>query len=149
MRSFLLASLVILIVAVGAGCGKGHGPTQLPEPRARAAAAAWPATRLTDRGNFIVTIQPEGGSLARGRHFSLEVALEPGTRAGTPVSVVVDADMPSHRHGMNTKPETIREGDHRYRANGMLFHMAGEWSISVEISVGTTQERAFFPVVIE
>jgi hypothetical protein len=57
--------------------------------------------------------------------------------------------MPSHGHGMNTKPETIHVDGQRYRANGMLFHMAGEWSIVVEISAGANTERAVFPVSIE
>jgi hypothetical protein len=139
------------MVAMDAGCGKGRDPAQLPGPGAPAAAvpAAWPATRQTDRGNFGVTIRPEGGSITRNRHFSLEVVLKPGSGAGAPDGVLVDADMPAHRHGMNTKPEIVHEGGQSYRVNGMLFHMAGEWSITVVISVGKTEERAAFPVLVE
>lgn len=97
----------------------------------------------------MVTIRPESGSIVRNEHFSVEVLLEPGAGAGKPVSVLVDADMPAHRHGMNTKPEIVHEGGNRYRAKGMLFHMAGEWLITVEVSAGTTQERVSFPVLIE
>ncbi|MGB8168608.1 MAG: FixH family protein, partial [Chthoniobacteraceae bacterium] len=114
-----------------------------------AAVEKWPATRKTDGGNFTVTIQPSGGGITRNRHFSLGVLVEPGAGAAAPASVSVDADMPSHGHGMNTKPETVHEESQRYRADGMLFHMAGEWSIMVEISAGAAQERAFFPVSIE
>lgn len=94
-------------------------------------------------------LRPEGGGIVRNGHFSLEVVLEPGPGAGVPDSVVVDADMPSHGHGMHTKPETVAEGGHRYRVKGMLFHMAGEWSISVTITAGRTVERAWFPVLVE
>lgn len=149
MHALLLVSLGLALVAAGAGCDKTTGPTHLPDPGAPAARANWPATRLTDRGNFKVTINPEGGSIVRGRHFALDVHLLPGRVTGSPVSVVVDADMPSHGHGMNTKPETLAEGGHRYRVHGMLFHMAGEWSISVDITAGTTRDRVLFPVRIE
>ena len=149
LRACLPAFLCILIAASGAGCKKASESAQLPPPSAPTAAAIWPAQRKTDGGNFTVTIQPEGGGITTNKHFSLNVVLEAGAGAAAPNSVAVDADMPSHGHGMNTKPETIHEGGARYRADGMLFHMAGEWSIMVEISAGTTKERAFFPVSIE
>jgi hypothetical protein len=148
-RAHLHAFLCILIAAGAAGCKKSSETHQPPPAGPRAAAASWPAKRKTDGGSYTVTIQPDGGSITENKHFSLIVLLEPAAQAGTPVSVSVDADMPSHGHGMNTKPETIDEGGGRYRANGMLFHMAGEWSIAVEVSTGATKETAFFPVSIE
>lgn len=149
IRAHLPISLCLLIAATSAGCKKAPETSQLPPSGAPAATATWPAKGKTDRGNFTVTIQPEGGGITRNQHFSLGVIVEPNAGAATPASVSVDADMPSHGHGMNTKAETIHESGQRYRANGMLFHMAGEWSIMVEISAGGMQERAFFPVSIE
>jgi YtkA-like len=149
IRACLPAFLCILIAAAGAGCEKASEPGRIPPPEAPAAAAAWPAKGKTDRGNFTVTIQPEGGGITRNKHFALEVLVEPAAGAGAPTGVVVDADMPSHGHGMNTKAETTHEEGPRYRARGMLFHMAGEWSIVVEVTAGAAQERAFFPVTIE
>ena len=149
IRACLPALLCILIAMAAPGCKKAPETVQPPPPGVPAVAAAWPAKRKTDRGNFTVTIQPEGGGITTNRHFSLDVLLEPGAGAGTPNSVLVDADMPSHGHGMNTKPETAPAGGNRYRASGMLFHMAGDWSIMVEISAGAAKERAFFPVSIE
>jgi hypothetical protein len=148
-RARLVCFLCIVITTVG-GCGKKSEPgLQVPPPAAPAAGVAWPAKRATDGGNFTVTIQPEAGGITRGSHFSLDVVVEPAAGAAVPDSVVVDADMPSHGHGMNTKPETAKVDGNRYRASGMLFHMAGDWSIMVEISAGATKERAFFPVSIE
>ena len=149
IRTYLPAVLCILIAAADSSCKKTSDTVKVSLPNDPAAVTIWPARRKTDRGNFTVTIQPGGGSITRSQHFSLEVILEPSAEAGSPNSVLVDADMPSHGHGMNTKPEMTHEGGNRYRASGMLFHMAGEWSITVEISVGRTQERAYFPVSIE
>jgi hypothetical protein len=148
VRPLLPAFLGLLMTSVS-GCQKAPEAARFSPPATPAATATWPAKRQTDRGNFTVTIRPEGGAITRNQHCSLEVLVEPGTGAGSPASVSVEADMPSHGHGMNTKPETTPEGGHRYRARGMLFHMAGEWSIMVEVSAGAASERAFFPVSIE
>ena len=107
---------------------------------------AWPATLQTDRGNFRVTIRPEPGRISRSEHFSLEVSLDPSTSDAT---LAVNADMPAHKHGMNTKPEISKIEPHRFRVEGMLFHMAGDWVIDVDITQGTKTERASFPVHIE
>lgn len=147
--SRLPALLCILIAAGAAGCKEAPEAIEAAPPGAPAAVTAWPAKRKTDRGNFTVTLQPEGGGIVTNRHFSLEVLVEPGAGAGAPASVWVDADMPDHGHGMNTKPETTHEGGQRYRTKGMLFHMMGEWSIVVEVSAGAAKERAFFPVLVE
>ncbi len=141
-----------LSVLVAAGCKEapeekhaGHSE-HAANP---AAAVKWPAKRKTDRGNFTVTVQPEGGAISKGKHFALDVALDPAPGAATVTAVAVDADMPAHRHGMNTKPEVTPAGERRYRAAGMLFHMQGEWEISVEVTAGGTVERASFPVSAE
>jgi hypothetical protein len=143
----LLAFLCILITVGTTGCKKAQ-ETAIP-PATPAAAPIWPATRKTDRGNFTVTIQPAGSGITLNKHFSLNAILTPETGASAPTSVSVNADMPSHGHGMNTAPETIHEEGQRYRADGMLFHMAGDWSIMVEITAGGKIERAFFPINVE
>jgi hypothetical protein len=144
-RLCLLAVLGLL----SAACRKTP-PTAASTPAASTPAPAiWPATRKTQNGNFTVTIRPKGGGIVRSEHFSLEVLVEPAPGVGAPVSVVVDADMPSHQHGMNTTPQTVHEDGKRYRTDGMLFHMAGEWSISVAVSAGKGEERAHFPVTLE
>ncbi len=138
-----------LPLLIAAGCKEGPAEKHEGHPEKPAAAVKWPAKRKTDRGNFTVTVQPEGGVIAKGRHFTLDVALEPGQGAAAVTAVAVDADMPAHRHGMNTKPQVTSAGEHRYRAAGMLFHMRGEWVISVEVTAGGAVERASFPVAAE
>lgn len=149
MNLVIRACLLICLSLTSVSCRKT--PTAIPSPTPAPAppTASWPATRQTEKGNFTVTIQPRGGRIVRGEHFTLEAVVEPAAGVGAPVSVVVDADMPSHGHGMNTTPETAKEGGSRYRADGMLFHMGGEWSISVAVSAGKGEERALFPVTIE
>lgn len=122
------------------GAGKAPGP--IPS-------STWPATQTTDGGNFEVTVQPEGGEIVRNQHFSLELKLlaKDGDLAG--VTVAVDADMPAHQHGMNTKPQVIALDGGAFRAEGMLFHMAGGWVIAVDVTRGDETERASYPVAVE
>ncbi len=56
----------------------------------------------------------------------------------------LDATMPTHGHGMNYKPElgnrvSTADGS-RYRAEGVLFHMPGEWQWSVKIQLAEQQQ---------
>jgi YtkA-like protein len=73
----------------------------------------------------------------RGReHFVLEFAVCPA-----PESVRVDAWMPEHRHGMNYRPTVARLGDGRYRAEGLMLHMAGRWELVFDVRSGDSVER--------
>ena len=44
----------------------------------------------------------------------------------------VDADMPAHRHGMNYRPTVTPVAPGRFRADGMVLHMQGDWRFTFE-----------------
>jgi len=71
-----------------------------------------------------------------GEHFALEFAVCPA-----PQAVRVDATMPEHRHGMNYRPTITAQGGGRYRAEGLMFHMAGRWELVFEVRTGGATER--------
>ncbi len=60
------------------------------------------------------------------------------TAAGNPVvgaTIEVNGGMPAHDHGLPTRPRVTEElGGGDYRLDGMRFHMAGEWEITLRIS---------------
>ena len=61
-----------------------------------------------------------------GKFFVVDVAA--CARSGPPPQrLQVDAQMPAHRHGMNYRPTVKALGPGRWRAEGLLFHMAGQW----------------------
>ena len=71
-----------------------------------------------------------------GEHFTLDIAVCPA-----PQGVRVDATMPEHRHGMNYRPTVTAQGGGRYRAEGLMFHMAGRWELVFEVRAGGATER--------
>jgi hypothetical protein len=66
-----------------------------------------------------------------GRHFEVELQLCPADARLTRV----DASMPAHRHGMNYRPSVVNLGEGRYRAEGLMFHMAGDWELRFDVEV--------------
>ena len=120
-----------------------------PDVDENAATTTWPATKTTEGGAFSVTLEPGKGDILWNEHFSLNLSIKPRKADGGPLTVIVDADMPAHRHGMNTKPELAPTGEHEFQVDGMLFHMKGAWVITVDVTGGGVTERATFPVFIK
>lgn len=83
-------------------------------------------------------------SIPLDRHFELEIVLcgsVPGSPPGTAASVKVDALMPAHRHGMNYRSTTAPAGPGRYLAQGLLFHMPGQWRLVFDVDQGGQRLR--------
>ena len=88
------------------------------------------ATALTPEGELAAAFVPDPAPWAVGRHFSLR-----GVVCGPARLLRVDADMPAHRHGMNYQPALQRQDDGRFTAQGLLFHMPGQWRVRLEVEV--------------
>jgi len=96
-----------------------------------------PAQKIQS-GRTLVLYRTHPAPLKVGQHFALEFAVCP-----TPESVRVDAGMPEHRHGMNYRPSVAATGEGRYRAEGLMLHMAGRWELVFEVrSAGKTERVA-------
>ena len=88
--------------------------------------------------SHVALLRTQPASLKVGEHFVLEFAVCP-----PPTAVRVDATMPEHRHGMNYRPTIAALGGGRYRAEGLMFHMAGRWELVFEVrSKGATERVA-------
>jgi hypothetical protein len=134
VRRALSAALVALLIAAAAveAC-------ELP-------AGFTPRGRLESAGVTVVfrTLPP---AIELGRHFAVE-ALVCGDGA-SPLLTRVDAQMPEHRHGMNYRPTLAGQGNGRYLAEGLLFHMPGRWELSFDVEAGERRTRLVTDGVME
>jgi hypothetical protein len=122
MRSPAVRSLLVLLLPLAAS---GARACDLP---------GGPAESLETPGH---TILYRAAPIQVGKHFALELAVCP-----PPDAVRVDASMPAHRHGMNYAPSIVPLGGGRYRAEGLMFHMPGDWQLLFELRAGGKTERA-------
>ncbi|MBL8346797.1 MAG: hypothetical protein JNN03_15265 [Rubrivivax sp.] len=84
-------------------------------------------------GPLQLSWRAEPEALAVGRPFALLLHLCPAAAR----VLRVDATMPEHRHGMNYRPSVKPLGDGRWRAEGLLWHMAGRWELAIEVENGS------------
>jgi len=118
MRALLLALLAVAPAAVGCELPGG-------------------AAQKIQSAHYLVLYRTQPAPLKVGQHFSVEFAVCP-----TPESVRIDAAMPEHKHGMNYRPTVTATGDGRYRADGLMLHMAGKWELVFEVRAKDAVERA-------
>ena len=84
------------------------------------------------QGELQLVWKAEPERLLVGRPFALTLQLcPPAARL-----LRVDATMPEHRHGMNYRPSVADLGASRWRAEGLLWHMAGHWELAFEVEHG-------------
>jgi len=92
------------------------------------------AHRLLAEGDGLqVAFAPRPAPLPLGRHFALDIVVCPAAGQPLPATLAVDADMPAHRHGMNYRASITALGGGRFRADGLMFHMAGRWRLVFEL----------------
>ena len=70
------------------------------------------------------------------RHFALDVQLCDKDGVSVAQLTKADASMPAHKHGMNYRPTIKPLGNGRFRVDGMMFHMAGQWQLAFEVQAG-------------
>jgi hypothetical protein len=86
--------------------------------------------------------------IAVGKHFAVDTVV--CARGGAGASGLrVDAQMPEHRHGMNYRATVKPQGDGRFRADGLLFHMPGRWQFVFDVETGTRRERLTHDYMLE
>ncbi len=83
------------------------------------------------------------------KHFALAVQLCDKGGTSTAQLTKADASMPAHRHGMNYKPVIKAQGNGRFRVEGMMFHMAGQWQLAFEVQSGKETLRLYHDVQVD
>jgi hypothetical protein len=96
-----------------------------------------------------VAYRTEPGPVVAGEPFAVEAVVCPRGGAPPPTGLRVDADMPEHRHGMNYRAAVTRRAAGGFRAEGLLFHMAGRWRLLFDVEGPGGAERAAAEVTVE
>ena len=130
-----LAATAALLLAVLAGQAIAQAPA------ATTCGAGIDGAQRTENPRYVVAFAPRPAPWALGRHFALEFEICPKDGAPLPDPVRVDARMPEHGHGMNYRPTVHALAPGRWRAEGLLLHMAGRWELSFEWRRGEQLER--------
>jgi hypothetical protein len=104
-----------------------------------------PAGRIASRDTVLIyrTVPPR---IEVGKHFAVDAVV---CSKAAPSALRVDAQMPAHRHGMNYRARVAPQGDGRYRAEGLLFHMPGKWQFVFDVERPGRTERLTADVVVE
>ena len=132
---YFLSALTTLLAAASAAAA---------EPCAAPVGFA-PAGRIESR-DTVLLYRTLPAKIEIGKHFAVDAVI---CAKAAPSALRVDAQMPAHRHGMNYRPRVSSQGDGRYRAEGLLFHMPGSWQFVFDVERPDRTERLTADVVVE
>jgi hypothetical protein len=153
-RVVLFAASGELVGAVGSGLYARPARLEVfapsPPSASRSLAVAsprWPPAPPS----FRVELKPSPESFPAFEPFSLEVRVVSADfdGEGGDLQLVVDATMPAHRHGLSARPEVRALGKGRFRVDGLLLPMVGEWLLYLDLTSRGVTERLEVPVRIE
>lgn len=107
-----------------------------------------PLEGWTINENFYVVAEPNPEPIPFNEYFTVWVDVfdgPEGTRLNDSLSVLVDANMPAHEHGMNETPVMTLTEDGRFQADGLKWFMTGEWELEVYVTTtdGLTEQASF------
>jgi YtkA-like protein len=119
----LLLAIVILGADGAAACEVPEGFARLASPQAE------------------IAYRWEPAELKVGRFFAAEVIACRAPDAEPVRTVVLDAQMPAHGHGMNYRPAVAETGPGRFRFTGLMLHMPGTWRLTFGLFQGDRRTR--------
>jgi len=118
-----MRSLAAILPLLGAAAAAGVACPPAPE-----------AGQHLESGPVQLAWRADPEAIAVSRPFALLVTLCPADAR----LLRVDATMPEHRHGMNYRPSLQPLGDGVWRAEGLLWHMAGRWELRLDVEAAGT-----------
>jgi hypothetical protein len=115
-----------------------------------AAALAAEPVQESERGLFVVSFQSQLDPLQINVLHSWIVHIENVDGDGVVgATITATGGMPLHDHGLPTRPRIVAElGDGDYLLDGMRFHMAGMWEISLTIVAGGQTDTAVIAITL-
>ena len=104
-----------------------------------------PQQAISDGGGFRLNLQSTPSPIPLNELFEIVVTVDASAAkddSSNPVWLRASAEMPAHRHGMNTRVIVEQLDDGRFLLKGLLFHMRGEWLLTLDVAKGRVHEQA-------
>jgi hypothetical protein len=133
----------VVLLAAGVPAVAAGAPPACEAPR------GFEAQKRLESPDVVVLYRTVPAAIEVGRHFTVEAVVCPAPPAGAATGLVVGGYMPEHRHGMNYRPRVSRRGDGTYLAEGLLFHMPGQWQLGFDVERGGRSERLTTDIELE
>jgi hypothetical protein len=95
-----------------------------------------------DSAHYAVFFRTDPATLDVGKYFSVEAVACAKTGAAAPTVLKVDAQMPAHRHGMNSRATVEQTAPAKILARGLMLHMPGVWQFMFDVQGADGIERA-------
>ncbi len=157
-KTFAFVTLVSTLLLLPACSEDSSEPARALEPAAPPATTedtteaepvaapeiAWRTAPSAD-GRYFIRWRPLVEPIPMADPFDVEVELYADEAMAEPPgyeTILVDAGMPHHGHGMNVQPEIKQRADGSWIARGMLMHMPGRWQVYVDVLDDGRLERA-------
>ena len=134
---------LVALLAAGLPAVAAAAPPACEAPR------GFEAQKRLESPGVVVLYRTVPAAIEVGRHFTVEAVVCPAPAAGAATGLAVDAYMPAHRHGMNYRPRVSRQGDGTSLAEGLLFHMPGQWQLRFDVERGGRTERLTTDIELE
>jgi hypothetical protein len=131
----IAAGLVLALPAAGWPVAGAAAPPTCEAPQ------GFGGQRRLESPDVVVIYRTVPAVIEVSRPFVVEAVVCPAQPAGAASGLLVDAYMPAHRHGMNYRPRVSRKDDGTYVAEGLLFHMPGQWQLRFDVERGGRTER--------
>ncbi|NKB19459.1 MAG: hypothetical protein GKS01_02840 [Alphaproteobacteria bacterium] len=94
-----------------------------------------------EQGSYRLIFQTQPKKITVGKFFSLRVDVCSKDGSPLPDGLKIDATMPMHGHGMNYRPSVQQLAPGKFKAKGLMMHMAGSWLLRFDIRQGDKATR--------
>ncbi len=91
---------------------------------------------VTSGETYFVRVETTPSPIPFNEYFSTQVQVFEDASQESPledITVAVNATMPAHEHGMNENPEMSGPENGVFLAEGLKWHMEGEWELAVYV----------------
>jgi len=148
-----LLGLGIGLLVWGVGCDTGAGPAPSgpgPGQEAPVGESVLALEATSTLGRYRIAARPAAPpvELHQMHEWIVHIVLLEGETA-IPTSIQFDAGMPSHGHGLATRPRVTQNlGNGEFLVEGVKFHMPGAWVLRIAVTSRTGSDHVELPLAI-